>query len=177
MSFGVDIQMTIDKAAIRRAEHAFKVLAPRVFNRVVNRAASKAMTPVLRAAKRLVPVDDKFLKKSLGRKVKSYKRSGNVVVLIGPRKGFKDEKSGRNPANYAHLVEKGTAPHVIRPESRRALKIRGPDGDKFVGAVIHPGTPPRPFLRPALDGNKSAVVQIYKHELGIGLEREVAKLK
>lgn len=45
-------------------------------------------------------------------------------------------------------VEYGTAPHVIRPRTKRALYW--PGARHPVASVNHPGTPAHPFLRPAL---------------------------
>jgi hypothetical protein len=45
-------------------------------------------------------------------------------------------------------VEYGTAPHIIRPRNKRALYW--PGANHPVASVNHPGTPPFPFLRPAL---------------------------
>ena len=159
----VRVEMQINPGVIRKVQYGFDALPGRVFSRVVRRASSRAMTPVLKRAKQRVPVRHKLLKKSLGRKVKAYSRDGVVAVIIGPRKGFKDQKTGANPANYAHLVEGGTAPHVIQTKS---------------GAVIkHPGARPQPFLRNSLEERKTTVVGQYQRELASGINIEVDKLK
>lgn len=49
---------------------------------------------------------------------------------------------------YWKYVEYGTAPHVIRPNGKKALYW--PGADHPVAKVNHPGTPAYPFLRPAL---------------------------
>lgn len=54
-------------------------------------------------------------------------------------------------APHAHLVEFGTAPHVL--------------GGRFEGAM-HPGTAPQPFARPAWDEQKEAALQRIGEELG-----------
>lgn len=48
--------------------------------------------------------------------------------------------------------EFGTAPHVIEPRTPGGVLVfRGSDGSTvYTTRVQHPGTPPRPFLRPAL---------------------------
>jgi HK97 gp10 family phage protein len=70
------------------------------------------------------------LAKSIGAKVKTYRGSGKVVGIIGPRQDFKIMYHGKpvDPVRYAHLVEYGTV-------RSRAF----------------------PFLRPALDENQQAV--------------------
>lgn len=49
---------------------------------------------------------------------------------------------------YAAYVELGTEPHIIRPKDKKALFWVG--AKRPVTVVHHPGTRPRPFLRPAL---------------------------
>ena len=71
---------------------------------MVHKRASKKRT----AAKREVPVDTGLLKKSIGKKVKTYRQDGVVWVAVGPRSGFEEHIDGvvvKNPVKYAHLVE------------------------------------------------------------------------
>ena len=78
------------------------------------RALQAASTPLLQAARRLAPLETGLLRKSLGRRAKTYRSSGTSVIIIGPRSGFKEEvkrKKGyvySNPTYYAHLTEFGT---------------------------------------------------------------------
>lgn len=166
------IQVKLDRATYLRSLRAMKELPERVYAKVVGQAANYAMTPVLKDARRRCPRRDGLLAKSLGKKLKKYKRSGSAVVLVGPRKGFKDIQTGADPVNYAHLVEFGTGPHRI-PDPGTGLKI-GPIVIR--GTVDHPGARPQPFLRPALDGNKVTVLERYRKKLGTGIEREATKL-
>lgn len=55
---------------------------------------------------------------------------------------------GSRDVNYATDVEMGTAPHVILPRNKKAL--HWPGAAHPVARVNHPGTQPRPYLRPAL---------------------------
>lgn len=80
--------------------------------KIQRRAQSKASTPILRDAKKKCPTDTRALKKSLGRKTSTHK-SGAVVTLIGPRRGHKDQATGRVPTRYAHLAERHTP--YLRP--------------------------------------------------------------
>lgn len=157
IGFGIGISLTGDKELIRKLDR----LGKKGYRRTVAKAASKAMTPVSKTAKRLAPRGATgLLRKSIGKKSKWY--SGTLVVIIGPRKGFKrliTSKSGKarsvNPAKYAHLVELG---HSIVA------------GGEVVGHV-----PARPFLRPALFQNKAKVISILRRELRAGLLLEAKK--
>lgn len=80
---------------------------------VDRKAASKVVPKALRAgakvfvreAKAQAPVDSGVLRRAMTVKVKSYAKSGKKLAIIGPRN--KRAANGRNPANYAHLVELG----------------------------------------------------------------------
>ena len=158
LGFGIGISLTGDKELLRKLDR----LGKRGYRSTVAKAASKAMTPVSKLAKRLARAGEGtgLLSKSIGKKSKWY--GGTRVVIIGPRKGFKravTTKSGKsrfvNPAKYAHLVELG---HSIVA------------GGEVVGHV-----PARPFLRPALFQNRTKIIGIMRRELRAGLLREAKK--
>lgn len=78
---------------------------------IVRGASSKALTPVNKAAKRAVPVATGLLKKSIGKRIRTYRRSGAVVGLVGVREGFTqvgDDGVKRNPAKYGIIIEART---------------------------------------------------------------------
>ncbi len=55
---------------------------------------------------------------------------------------------------YARAIEYGTAARVIVPTNKKALYW--PGADHPVRRVNHPGTPAKPFLRPAFDTKRDA---------------------
>lgn len=56
---------------------------------------------------------------------------------------------------YAHIVEFGARPHVIRSRGKKRLQL----GGHFVaGTVMHPGMQGKPFMRPAADAAQAAAV-------------------
>lgn len=72
---------------------------------------------------------------------------------------------------YAHIVEFGSAPHRIGASVRGVLKARSRaareaygdavlrlPGGRYLPHVDHPGTAPRPFMRPAFDGNTGIAI-------------------
>ena len=139
--------IVVDQVAMRQIQRRMAALPGRVNIKVLGQATSAATTPVLKSAKQKAPVETGLLKKSLGKKLKKYKRNAVAVCIVGPRSGFKDEGTGRNPANYAHLVELGTTHSA-----------------------------PKPFLRPALDENKSKIISKFESKMRSGIERETQKL-
>lgn len=159
-----------DKALIR----ALDALEDKVERRVLTSAVGKAARPILQSAKSKVPQRTGALRNSLGIKRYRSKRLPMAVAIIGPRVNFKATKKvaanigdqNIKPHKYAHLVEFGTAPHVIP--------------GAFVGGkgpltVSHPGTPARPFLRPAFDQNVGRAQTVMASEIWNGIKKEAAK--
>ncbi len=95
-----------DKALIRTLDR-MKASAAR---RVIRPAVNAGLTPLNKAAKRTVPVDKKLLKRSLGKKVKLYGRTGVIFGAVGPRTGFRLIVNGKpvDPTKYGHVVEHRT---------------------------------------------------------------------
>lgn len=79
------------------------------------------------------------------------KKGGRIVRLTQPLPGQLQQR--RNPAYYAHLVERGFT--------------------QTSGKHI----PGRPFLRPALDATKSQCEQILAAEIKAGIEEAAAKAR
>lgn len=167
-------------------------LPDKVYKRVVRVASRKSMQPVAKAMKAKAPRETGLLKKSIGLKVKGYKRAGIVVTLVGPRTGFKTEvivdtpngprKEFRDPTKYAHLVEFGTAPHDVGKDRERyqynyALE-KGKQKRKVktkVKPYKHPGTAAQPFARPAFDENKGKIISVFRSEMASGVVEDARK--
>jgi HK97 gp10 family phage protein len=80
-----------------------------------------------------------------GLKVSTRSRGGRVTASLkatGPHRFI------------AHLVEFGTRAHNIAAKKPGWLSFAG----IFAKSVQHPGAKPRPFIRPALDGQAQAAV-------------------
>ncbi|MFJ9754969.1 HK97 gp10 family phage protein [Streptomyces sp. NPDC101149] len=101
----------------------------------VARAVDRTRMDVQNEARRRAPVDTGRLRASIVSRTEGGGRSLGYVV-------------GTN-VNYAADVEYGTAPHVIKPRYKKALYW--PGAAHPVASVNHPGTAPRPFLRPAIE--------------------------
>ena len=101
-------------------------------SKILRKAVNAAARPMLQQARQTVPVDTGWLKKSLAVRIQTYRNTGAVVAVIGPRSGFqKNRKTGkrsrtafgdklaaktnRRPTYYAHLVELGTIKTAARP--------------------------------------------------------------
>lgn len=151
-------------------------LSGKVEIKLLARAARAAAKPIVKAARAKAPRESGLLVESLGTFVKRYKRSKTAVAIVGPRRNFRVRKraqitgasKGREPANYAHLVEGGTRPH-FQPHA-------------IIGGIVftafhHPGIPRGKFefLKPAFDEHKSQAFGVMKRELSKGIAKEAAK--
>lgn len=77
-------------------------------------------------------------------------RGSTEVVEIGENAWIVGTKVA-----YAPMVEFGTAPHVIRPTSAKALHWKQDGADRFAKVVHHPGTEPNPYFERGIDrGNR-----------------------
>ncbi|MDX3074619.1 HK97 gp10 family phage protein [Streptomyces sp. MI02-7b] len=101
----------------------------------VRRALVQTGVDVQNRARELCPVDTGRLRASIVHRVEGGGRSVGVVI-------------GTN-VSYAADVEYGTKPHVILPKNKKALYW--PGAAHPVSKVNHPGTRPRPFMRPAVE--------------------------
>lgn len=117
---------------------------PAKIEKNIMRAAVRAGAAVLRAEARLnVPVATGALKKSIKISAKATRGQINVKVTAGGK-----------GARHAQLVEYGTRPHEIKPDGAAALAV----GGAVVGAVMHPGAQPKPFMRPAFDAKAQEAI-------------------
>lgn len=85
-------------------------------------------------AQRRCAVDTGLLRSSIRHTVSGSKRSWTVTIGTA--------------VHYAPHVEYGTKPHIILPVKKRALYWKKAPHPYAV--VHHPGTKPRPFMRPAI---------------------------
>lgn len=98
--------------------------------------------------------------KSIVLKQKTYSRKGVVYTHVGvdmkeyPNRGRGTEPSFV-PGRIAYILEYGTSAHYANKGARRFSGR----GDSLVtvraSGGMHPGSAPRPFLRPAYDANKA----------------------
>ncbi len=158
----------------------FKQLRRSAQIRAARDAVKAGLSPVNKAAKQNAKKvqDTGLLWKSIGARVLPRKKTTNknlVVGFVGPRPGKEGMVNGkkRNPVRYAHLVEFGTKPHKIKPQSGRTLRL---GRNLFVrGSVNHPGVTAQPFLRPAFDGRVGAAKLAMAKAFRKSIAREVLR--
>lgn len=82
------------------------------------------------------------------------RKSARITTRAGRGQTSASVKVGNRIAYYAHMVEFGTRPHMIKAKPGSALNINGTE----VKWVRHPGAAPHPFARPAADAKFAAAV-------------------
>ncbi len=95
-------------------------------------------------------------------------RAKAVSRKVQKERGKRTVRGEIYPRAYAHLVEFGTNPHHVGKGSKRS---------KGVGSgLMHPGTAPQPFLRPAYDTKGMAAKTEIERVVRVELEKELVKL-
>lgn len=143
----------------------FDALPGRLGPKVVQGILRKAAKPIVAEAKRLSSNADVSgdTTESIGI---IANRSANGLT-IGPR------RTGKYNGWYAHILEYGSAAHVIRPKKGKALSFLG---GTFKSAN-HPGTVAQPFMRPAFDLLYPVAVRIIKEECKIIIDSGFKTIK
>jgi HK97 gp10 family phage protein len=132
---------------------AFKQVVPGL-TVPINQASRAALKPLLAAAKRNLKANGNVQSGQLLKSLTVKKRAGKSIRvhehLVGP--------ASANPHyRLAHLIEFGTAPHMI-------------------GEKLHPGARAFPFLRPAFEETQAEVIERFGAEIGPAVEKRAAYL-
>lgn len=141
---------------MRELQRMLKKVPAKIQNKASRAAVREASTPMLRDVRRRAKtaIRSRSLGKSIGRRIKTYRRNGVTVAVIGPRLDFVSP-SGTKIARLAHLIEFGTARRFQRKTKRTTGFMRA-----------------SPFLRPAFDSHKREYVKLYSARMA----REVTRL-
>ena len=133
-----------------------KELGPKLARQAAGNALRAGARVIRDEAKLRVPVATGDLKRSIKVRTSTPRDTRQRRVNVGV---FGTE------GPLAHLVEFGSAPHTIEAKPGKVLadsKTRKVFGRK----VSHPGTPPKPFLRPAADTKAGEALQVIGDTLG-----------
>ena len=140
---------------------ALQQLPEELEKKILRGALGAGARVMKKAAQERVPVKSGALRKSV--RVKTSARKGRyrlkATIVAGNKEAF-----------YAHMVEFGTARHMIRAGAKKALLFGGVMREQ----VEHPGADPHPFMRPALDASSEAAVQAFAEHVRQRLEKEGA---
>lgn len=136
-------------SGFRELDQKLGQLGEEVARRIVFQAVREGADLIRDEARARVPKDSGVTARNIRTRM-SRRSKGAVEARIGTTKR----------AWYARLVEHGTAPHKITAKHAKVLANKA-TGRFFGKTVKHPGTAPRPFLRPALEARADqAIVKI-----------------
>ena len=158
---------------VKTIRKAFRVLPKRITRTVLRGALTAAVKPVVKEARKLVPVDEGTLKRSLGT---SFTRgfTNGEEINIGARTG----RAAKDDGWKAHLLEFGTSPVVIKPKKAKVLAFWDKKKGKlvFTKAVRLRGTKKQPFLAPAMANKGRMALRILNVEILRRIGKEAQKL-
>lgn len=182
------VSVRVESGAVQRLTSALNAVEAKLARRATRAGINEITKLVLGDAKALVPRRSSQLRRSLGRRIRSYHGSA-VVGIIGPRRGFRVVIGGVavNPVKYAHLVEFGRAAvragqRTVISGGRKRVEKTGskvlssfytavaPDKARVFGPAVGPAAP-RPFMEPAWDRNRRAATRILARHLSQALDR------
>lgn len=186
-----DDMLTIEVEGLADLDRALSVLPNLIAERVLKSATLAGAAVVRKEARALCPKNTGALAKSIvARKMRT--KAGEVVYRVGPgRSSRKTKVNGKIGYKidgwYAHLVEFGTSPHVIKASKGKVLALRkNSRASKGVAKrwintflavhVSHPGASPKPFLRPAFDTKVNEVIKTIGKRVWRGIQTESRKL-
>lgn len=169
--FGVDFKV--------RDEELFKALRSLpvdVERRVLGAALKKAGKPIEQGAAQNVSGTSKTIAGAMTTQMRTYKKAV-MVLRVGPGSGrqywtlkrqlnpFTGQISIKfhKPEFTSHLVELGTQKHQIRLPGRKVT-------------VMHPGTPAKPFLNPALEQHDELAIAIFQNTAWKAIERHARRV-
>lgn len=138
----MSVRVTVrgERALVR----AMRVLPVRTKRTVARKGVAAGASVMNKGLKRAAP--DKFVRKSIGRRRKTYTNTGTVLEAVGPRYNYRDEDGA--------LAD------------TRAVELEFGDEN----------TPARPFMRPGFSANAPAARSAIEKKIGDEIAKEAAKL-
>jgi len=142
---------------------ALKMLESKLGRKTLTKAARRGAYLWQEEAKKIVTREFGTLHNEI--KIKQRVNAKEIIVSVGTGK----------KAAHAHLVELGTAPHPVAlpGQGKKGAKKQKHKPHKMVHN--HPGSTPKPFLRPAFDRKKDAALLKVKQMLRKYIDQVTAK--
>lgn len=132
-------------------QKALDELPAKIEANIMRAALSAGARVIANQAKEIAPMEPpntaSTYKQSLGWTPGALKRSIKVSSRLKGGKVIATIRAGNKQAYYAHMVEFGTAAHMIRPKGKKSLFLAGVMRE----VVNHPGARKNPFMRIAMD--------------------------
>lgn len=168
--------MDSEVTGLKELDKALKDFSAKLEGAIVRGGLRAGTTVFLKRARAHINSRSGELSKSLRIRTKAKRGKVSATLVAGNAKAY-----------YPHMVEFGTASHFISAEAggeNVAAKInrragRNAKALQFGGAVVssveHPGSQPRPFMRPALDGGQQEAVEAMAEYIRNRIRKEKAR--
>ena len=137
-----------------------KTLPDRIEKNVIRTALRRGVTEFGREVGSRMPLRTGRLARTV--KMKSWKQDGKPVVTL---------MSGGGRAFYAHIVEAGSKPHIIKPRRAKFLFF----GGSAKKVVNHPGTRGKFFIRDSFTQGSDNALRAFIAYLNQRLPKELRK--
>ena len=144
----MNVSVTINSASLAQAHRNLNEVVDKLQRTAVREAVQKAALPILKEARARVPRRYGHLRKSLVRKIRTYRDNAMVMAVVGPNRAYRsgDGRERIRPVKYAHLVEFGTSTAA-----------------------------PHPFMRPAFESRSREATRVYAREISTAIKRVGAR--
>jgi HK97 gp10 family phage protein len=162
-----------DIKGLAQLDQALKDVSQKVERNILRGGLLAAAKVVEAEAKRIVKAEA-YQSGSLYDSIRAstytvYRRLGGIpaaTVKAGGRSKGK-ETSKKRAAFYAHMVEFGTKPHVIKARTRAGLSING----RRFQSVNHPGVQGIRFMTRAIDTQTQAAIAAFSEKVRDRIEK------
>jgi HK97 gp10 family phage protein len=184
---------SIKVTGLSQLDKALREFAPKVQRKMLTKSLRAAAKVVQTEAQASAPSDTGTLKRNIVVRSAS-KRGAAARVSIGIRTktatfadSAKNRRAGRagkryrvaGDAYYARFVEFGTKSHtliakrkVMRGGKRGVFAFEVGGKTVFARSIKHPGTRPRPFLRPSLERKTPQAIEAMRLSLAQQIQQE-----
>lgn len=160
----------------RELDEYLKLLSADMEKKIMRNALSAGARVIMKETKQRVPVGPaSTANEALYGGYEGALRDSVKISSGVDKKGFvyaSVKAGGRTKKGadvfYAHIVEFGARPHVIRPRGKKRLQL---GGHFIAGTVMHPGSQGKPFMRPAMDAVQDAAVAAIAAKIREGLAK------
>lgn len=144
-----------------------KDFAPRLEANILRASLRAGAVEMAEEVKRRTPYDYGELRKTI--RVSTSSRRGRVSARI--------RAGGTKKVFYGHMVEFGTAAHLIKPKKEGGAMVFRVGGRTIATRkpIQHPGTKAQPFMRPAFDSTVQESLAAFRARVRRGINTEFAK--
>lgn len=149
----MNVKIDIPDHVMKAFQQELDKLKASVQSNIMRAALRAAAKPVLANMKASVPVDTGDLKKSLYVSISTDFKNQTITAKVG---------SKNSRGNLLHLIEKGTAAHIIQQP-------------KLNRSIMHPGAKAKPFMAKSLYQASSEATKAFKSKFKESLLKQYKK--